>query len=303
MMWGFLTDTVPMYVYVCIWWRGLERCWGGAVEGAGEVLGWCWRGLERCCRGAVEVLEKGNHHPSTSPAPSTAPPQHLPMCFFNRCQEWQWTYIHIYIYTIYICNHIHTYTYMSYLFLPVMTFFQNLYSTSTAPLQTSSAPPQYLPSPWFPICFFLIGAKNGNEHTYIYIYIQSYTYIYIHVLPILTCYYLFPKPLQHLPSTSPDLSSTTPVMMMMIMIMMMMMMMWYYMKWWWKRSWSWWSIMTDDEMMNGDDHGCLIFVPSGFHLVDVGFGGLWGLLDWCSASAIWSKRSSSISCLIPSINI
>ena len=45
---------------------------------------------------------------------------------------------------------------------------------------------------------------------------QSYTYIYIHVLPILTCDDLFPKPLQHLYSTSPDLSSTTPVMMMMM---------------------------------------------------------------------------------------
>ena len=40
---------------------------------------------------------------------------------------------------------------------------------------------------------------------------QSYTYIYIHVLPILTCDDLFPKPPQHLYSTSPDLFSTTPV--------------------------------------------------------------------------------------------
>ena len=35
--------------------------------------------------------------------------------------------------------------------------------------------------------------------------------------------------------------------------------------------------------------------------MDVAVGGLWMLSDWCSVSAIWSKRSSSISCFIPLI--
>ena len=37
--------------------------------------------------------------------------------------------------------------------------------------------------------------------------------------------------------------------------------------------------------------------------MDVVVGGFWGLLDWCSASAIWSKRSSSISCFIVEVRI